>query len=48
MTALTVMILWLGLYPAPVLARMQSSAERFVHSVETRGDQPAMRLGGGR
>jgi NADH-quinone oxidoreductase subunit M len=48
LTALTVMILWLGLYPAPVLARMQSSAERFVHSVETRGDQPAMRLGGGR
>jgi NADH-quinone oxidoreductase subunit M len=48
MTVLTVMILWLGLYPKPVLDRMQSSAERFVHFVEARGDQPAMRLGGGR
>ena len=34
MGTLTVMILWLGLYPAPVLRRMQGSAEQFVHRVE--------------
>ncbi|HET7632049.1 MAG TPA: NADH-quinone oxidoreductase subunit M [Gemmatimonadaceae bacterium] len=29
-------ILWLGLYPKPVLSRMQVSAEHFVQSVQTR------------
>jgi NADH-quinone oxidoreductase subunit M len=29
-------ILWLGVYPAPVLRRMQPAAERFVRLVETR------------
>ena len=36
MGTLTVMILWMGLYPAPLLRRTQSSAERFVRSVEAR------------
>ena len=34
MGTLTVMILWLGLYPAPVLRRTQGSVEQFVHQVE--------------
>ena len=29
-------IIWLGVYPAPVLKRMQTSAERFVQIVQTR------------
>jgi NADH-quinone oxidoreductase subunit M len=29
-------IIWLGVYPAPVLRRMQTSAEQFVRTVETR------------
>ena len=28
-------IIWLGVYPKPVLDRMQPAAERFVHQVET-------------
>ena len=35
MGTLTVMILWLGLYPAPVLRRTQGSVEQFVHQVES-------------
>ena len=35
MSVLTVAILWLGLYPAPVLRRMESSATRFIRVVET-------------
>jgi NADH-quinone oxidoreductase subunit M len=34
MGVLTVMILWLGVYPAPVLDRMEASAHRFVQTVE--------------
>jgi NADH-quinone oxidoreductase subunit M len=34
MGVLTVTILWLGLYPKPVLDRMQPAAERFVRMVE--------------
>ncbi len=34
MSALTIVILWLGLYPKPVLDRMQPAAEQFVRSVE--------------
>jgi NADH-quinone oxidoreductase subunit M len=34
MGALTIVILWLGLYPKPVLDRMQPAAERFVNAVE--------------
>ena len=29
-------IVWLGVYPAPVLRRMQPAAEQFVRTVETR------------
>jgi NADH-quinone oxidoreductase subunit M len=46
MGTLSVVILWLGLYPAPVLRRMQTSAEHFVRSVETRAALPSARLGG--
>ena len=35
MGVLTVMILWLGIYPAPVLDRMEASASRFVRTVQT-------------
>jgi NADH-quinone oxidoreductase subunit M len=34
MGVLTVMILWLGIYPAPVLDRMEASADRFVQIVQ--------------
>ena len=37
MGVLTVMILWLGIYPAPVLDRMEASAARFVQTVQTGG-----------
>ena len=36
MTPLLACIVWLGVYPAPVLRRMQPAAEQFVHLVETR------------
>ncbi len=36
LSPLLVCIVWLGVYPAPVLRRMQPAAERFVHMVETR------------
>jgi NADH-quinone oxidoreductase subunit M len=29
-------IIWLGVYPAPVLRRMQPAAEQFVRTVESR------------
>ena len=46
MGTLTVLILWLGLYPAPVLRRTQTSAEHFVHQVEARSVLPNSTLGG--
>ena len=36
MAPLVALIIWLGVYPAPVLRRMEGSAERFVRTVETR------------
>jgi NADH:ubiquinone oxidoreductase subunit 4 (subunit M) len=36
MVPLVVAIVWLGVYPKPVLDRMQSSAERVVRQVESR------------
>jgi len=33
-------IIWLGVYPAPVLRRMQVSAERFVNIVQGRVSTP--------
>jgi NADH:ubiquinone oxidoreductase subunit 4 (subunit M) len=35
-TPLVAGIIWLGVYPAPVLRRMQPAAEQFVRIVETR------------
>jgi NADH:ubiquinone oxidoreductase subunit 4 (subunit M) len=36
MVPLVIAIIWLGVYPAPVLRRMQLSAERFVSVVQGR------------
>jgi NADH-quinone oxidoreductase subunit M len=36
MAPLLACIIWLGVYPAPVLRRMQPAAAQFVHTVETR------------
>jgi hypothetical protein len=36
---------WLGVYPAPVLRRMQPAAEQFVRIVETRAAMPPHRRG---
>jgi NADH-quinone oxidoreductase subunit M len=36
MAPLIAAIIWMGVYPAPVLRRMQTSAEQFVRTVETR------------
>jgi NADH-quinone oxidoreductase subunit M len=35
MTFLVAAIIWIGIYPAPVLRRMETSASRFVESVES-------------
>ena len=42
MLPLIACIVWLGVYPAPVLRRMQGAAERFVSTVNARRDMPAM------
>ena len=36
MVPLVAAMLWLGVYPAPVLRRMQPAAEQFVRTVESR------------
>jgi NADH-quinone oxidoreductase subunit M len=41
-------IIWLGVYPAPVLRRMQPAAEQFVRLVETRAATTTAALPGGR
>src|SRR6476469_776355 len=41
-------IIWLGVYPAPVLRRMQTSAEQFVRMVETRAAATTALAGEGR
>jgi NADH-quinone oxidoreductase subunit M len=41
-------IIWLGVYPAPVLRRMQTSAEQFVRTVETRAAATTALAGEGR
>jgi NADH:ubiquinone oxidoreductase subunit 4 (subunit M) len=38
MIPLVAAIIWLGVYPAPVLRRMQTAAERFVSYVDARRD----------
>jgi NADH-quinone oxidoreductase subunit M len=40
MIPLVAAIIWLGIYPAPVLRRMQTSAERFVSTVQGRSTPP--------
>jgi NADH-quinone oxidoreductase subunit M len=46
MGVLTVMILWMGIYPAPVLDRMEASASKFVQTVS--GGAAATLTTGGR
>jgi NADH-quinone oxidoreductase subunit M len=41
-------IIWMGVYPAPVLRRMQTSAEQFVRTVETRAAATTAFAGEGR
>jgi NADH-quinone oxidoreductase subunit M len=45
MAPLVAAIIWLGVYPAPVLRRMQPAAERFVQMVQVRTGQPLTRVG---
>ena len=48
MAPLVAGIIWLGVYPAPVLRRLQPAAEQFVRTVETRASMSSVVLGGGR
>ncbi len=48
MAPLVAGIIWLGVYPAPVLRRLQPAAEQFVRTVETRARMSSVVLGGGR
>jgi NADH:ubiquinone oxidoreductase subunit 4 (subunit M) len=41
MVPLVAAMLWLGVYPAPVLRRMQPAAEQFVRTVESRASLPS-------
>src|SRR5688572_2114706 len=41
-------ILWLGIYPKPVLARMEAATTAFVNSVEARSGRQSANLPGGR
>jgi NADH-quinone oxidoreductase subunit M len=41
-------ILWLGIYPKPVLARMEAATTAFVNSVEARSARQSANLPGGR
>jgi NADH-quinone oxidoreductase subunit M len=45
MMPIVVAVLWLGLYPAPVLRRMEASAQRFVQTVESGAAERAARVG---
>jgi NADH-quinone oxidoreductase subunit M len=47
MVAMTVMILWIGIYPAPFLRRMESSARNFVSVVQAGAATRTASLGGG-
>ncbi len=48
MAVLVVMILWLGIYPAPVLRRMEPSAARFVEQIEAGREARTAGIVGGR
>jgi NADH:ubiquinone oxidoreductase subunit 4 (subunit M) len=41
-------IIWLGVYPKPVLDRMQPAAERFVQQVQSSAEAAQMAWRGGR
>ena len=45
MLPLIACIIWLGVYPAPVLRRMEGAAERFVSTVNARRDMAAAQYG---
>jgi len=48
MAPLVAGIIWLGVYPAPVLRRLQPAAEQFVRIVETRAAMSRVVIGGDR
>jgi NADH-quinone oxidoreductase subunit M len=48
MLPLIVVIIWLGVYPAPVLDRMERAVDTFVSRVETRAAAVTTTLSGGR
>jgi NADH-quinone oxidoreductase subunit M len=48
MAPLVAGIIWLGVYPAPVLRRLQPAAEQFVRIVETRAAMSRVDIDGGR
>jgi NADH-quinone oxidoreductase subunit M len=48
MAPLVAGIIWLGVYPAPVLRRMETAAETFVRTVESRSAQRTALVGEGR
>jgi NADH-quinone oxidoreductase subunit M len=41
-------IIWLGVYPKPVLSRMEASARNLVQQVEAKAARQSLTLGGGR
>jgi NADH-quinone oxidoreductase subunit M len=47
MVPLIVVIIWLGVYPAPVLRRMESAVGAFVEMVDVRSAANAPTLRGG-
>ncbi len=48
MAPLLAAIIWMGVYPAPVLRRMQPAAEQFVRTVEARAAMSSALVAGGR
>ena len=46
MAPLVAAIIWMGVYPKPVLQRMERSAAEFVRSVESRAGEHVARAGG--
>jgi NADH-quinone oxidoreductase subunit M len=48
MLPLVVLILWIGVYPAPILRRMETAANRLVELVDSRAPSQAATAEGGR
>ena len=46
MAPLIAAIIWLGIYPAPVLRRMETSAQQLVNRVESGSSIPRVTEGG--